>query len=1001
MKRLLAWLIVSIMAFTPIFSLADDWREGGAVEPEQENNQPVILMAAGSVSENSGDKAAAPEVTLSAPASLEIGQDLTVVMNAIGADSMVLYYADDSTAEYAAHTSGNVAGTESYSYRPRFAAHISWRLEAVFGTETITRTAYTEVVETKAPLEEAVIHAASSVTLGSAYSFSFDAVENAEQYSVIVSDGTNWLMMESHAPGEVITLSADQLAVGEYDINVISSAVGAVSSYSHFAFSVIQETPQEPVNPSQVELNVPAQSKVRGSLAVSVSAPGADEVALYLQADYDEGSEAESVFWQSTSETSFSASIMPFSTGSMNWRLTARYGTQWVEKTAVTVIPKPDTSLAPVTISAPATVDLGQDFSFSFSAVDGADQYYYDVYSPSENRLTNGSTFEANVSFTVPGSLVTENGTYRIVVSAFGAGANGSVSEFSVQGGSAEKNVELSAPATALTFEEIDVAYAAPGADKIVLGGEISNENGTTASVEYMIWYGSAASPYHTYVPFESPLTVTWIVTAYYADGEIVVKTAQTVVSASGALEGTVISVPGQVAPGQSVTYTFEAVENAETYACDVFDGEGYLIDHYECEAPEAITVSDLHEGDYYIVIYARAKGYRESVSTASFQVGQAGQSRVAELGMVSSVVKVGNTLELILNAPEATWVELWQIEASGSETLLYEVSGGVSNYHYSLTLETAGALAFRMNAVFGLETEERNLALDVDPADETPSDDPSQEPDETPTEAPTEEPTVEPTAAPTDAPAEQPTPAPTFIPTAAPTPRPTATPIFHTHVWYISRTTPATCAQSGVTEYACLGCNETRQELTPRTAHTFGAYTAVGDGTHRSVCSVCGAEQVKACEIVETAINGIPFHVCTVCGDMELLQNDRQEDTLAAVIENASIQASPNSAPLPANVALVVEDLTDILMEENDQGMVFTVALVRDGQEVPLAGMAIISLPVDPAFQPEGIKLFRLLENGEMGELPFTYDAEKELLVFETGRLGLFMLLPEAAILY
>ena len=102
----------------------------------------------------------------------------------------------------------------------------------------------------------------------------------------------------------------------------------------------------------------------------------------------------------------------------------------------------------------------------------------------------------------------------------------------------------------------------------------------------------------------------------------------------------------------------------------------------------------------------------------------------------------------------------------------------------------------------------------------------------------------------------------------------------------YVAAVAPTCGAEGNVEYWRCTVCgklfsdaageNEITLESTviPATGnHTFGAYVSNNDGTHKHVCSVCGAEETENCTYTDVVTapteteQGYTTHTCTVCG--------------------------------------------------------------------------------------------------------------------------------------
>ena len=102
----------------------------------------------------------------------------------------------------------------------------------------------------------------------------------------------------------------------------------------------------------------------------------------------------------------------------------------------------------------------------------------------------------------------------------------------------------------------------------------------------------------------------------------------------------------------------------------------------------------------------------------------------------------------------------------------------------------------------------------------------------------------------------------------------------------YVAAVAPTCGAEGHSAYYRCTVCgklfsdaageNEITMESTvlPATGnHTFGAYVSNNDGTHKHVCSVCGAEEAENCTYTDVVTpptateQGYTTHTCEICG--------------------------------------------------------------------------------------------------------------------------------------
>ena len=83
-----------------------------------------------------------------------------------------------------------------------------------------------------------------------------------------------------------------------------------------------------------------------------------------------------------------------------------------------------------------------------------------------------------------------------------------------------------------------------------------------------------------------------------------------------------------------------------------------------------------------------------------------------------------------------------------------------------------------------------------------------------------------------------------------------------HKHSWdkgVITR--EATCTENGIMTYTCSTCGETKREVISQTGHSF-KYEAIGDGTHKKICSKCDYQLMENCDKVKDGNK----YVCSKC---------------------------------------------------------------------------------------------------------------------------------------
>ena len=213
--------------------------------------------------------------------------------------------------------------------------------------------------------------------------------------------------------------------------------------------------------------------------------------------------------------------------------------------------------------------------------------------------------------------------------------------------------------------------------------------------------------------------------------------------------------------------------------------------------------------------------------------------------------------------------------------------------------------------------------------------------------------------------------------------------------------TTEATCTEEGVFTYTCKNCGKTRTEAIPAIGHSFEGYVSNGDGTHQRAClNGCGEIMVDNCDYQPTAMNGMDVEICFMCGSVKLapavvatLEKAVQSEKLAKPVENAQLMDAP------ADLTVTVVNI-DFSQNDADILRLFTVSLAANGEKTVLETPVRISIPVSEQMvellSGQGMTLFRLLESGEIVEIP--YEIIEGKLVFEIDQGGVFFFQPVEA---
>lgn len=692
------------------------------------------------------------ELTASAT-SVETGVDYTLTVNAPRADSATLY--EDGKAVSARTFNKNTAGTHTY------------RLEAAFGSGTLTEEVTVTVTATKGKLAQATVTVPDTVEQKDGVSFTVGAADNAARYTVSVYDAANKAVLEDTAEtAKTYQIEAAKLTAGEYRIVVLAEASGYEASTAEKSFTVTASAEHVAALAAD-KTEVPLGTDV----VLTLSAPEADSAVLYSKVGDAEEQEEKS--W--TGEIPATYTVTCEEEARVAYRLAARWGEETVNSSPVFVNYVSDALEAPdLTLSA-AAVKAGEQVKLDVKAVEHATNYYIAVCEPSGEVKTETSAKE-NADFTVninTGSLPA--GLYNIVVKAQAEGFTESESSIPfrvvdvvlaadplIVDVGAEYTVTVTAEdaeavnlfregeeipvdewedGEKFTFtdssdEETEYVYTAEAR----YGDKWFTSNTVTVQVKNVVKLTASAATVETgteytihgvaedaesSVLYEDDTAVSgagpdWKFTKFAAgqytyrlEGKYgdTVKKAEitvTVAASKGALAKAALDVAATVEQSENLRITLGAVPNATSYEMIIYDATGKAVARVTSPRVGISTLSTagaLPVGQYRVAVTAKAAGYDQSVSEKDFSIVETVDHTLTITASKTSVTTL-EAFTLTLTAPGASAMELVGVNQAG-ETVYYDTweSGGtqIASPYYAF----ADIITYTLRGQFGSDWEE------------------------------------------------------------------------------------------------------------------------------------------------------------------------------------------------------------------------------------------------------------------------------------------------------
>ncbi|MBQ9721255.1 MAG: hypothetical protein IJV64_11260, partial [Oscillospiraceae bacterium] len=511
----------------------------------------------------------------------------SVTISATDADSVTLYvthaYSDGHTDESTlVNWFGSVDTTITESqYTPM---QVTYRLEAVFGEETVEDTATVSVIS-YGWLDTVTVNVPRRIDLGSDLTFSIGEVANAASYEVFLWSSTGSTLLDQwYSFAGEITLSADLMQTeGDYLLAVQPHADGyesPPSSSVKFTVGTIDKTVSISVSKTDV--------LVYESFTISASAPHADSVTIYKRTITPEIDYGYSIESQAAGTWETRATLA----GQLEYKITAIFDGEEISDSVTLNVSSYGQLDTPVITGVPSESDAGSDVTFTIEATPNATEYQIGlIHRTTHNYLYSGSTAEAG-SFTIPGEYFAAEGIYDLSVWAIGQGYTDSPSaSFMIKVGELDLTATLSvSKSNLLVGEHLDIIVNAPNADSVSIYFRDMYDNGGVSEYQWLAVEGGVNDTFG--YRENNPLQKDIRLEAYF-DGELVTDSVTVTVTAYGQTGSpTVTGVPSQIEVGEGFTFSIAGVPDVMEYLYYVTSSTGETVCDAYLYADGSATIS-------------------------------------------------------------------------------------------------------------------------------------------------------------------------------------------------------------------------------------------------------------------------------------------------------------------------------------------------------------------------------------------------------------------------
>lgn len=460
----------------------------------------------------------------------------------------------------------------------------------------------TEVPVLGAPqLATPTFTAPAAVSAGEDVPLQIAKVENAEHYEFSLfagyypnqvphegeplwNDGRHFQDLRS------VTIPGYMLDAGVYTIQTAVFRDGYESAYYQHRLDVSGVRPAAPTVTADKTEVYHGQS-----VRLDLYAPGAEGAAI-LRTASNGVSEAN---WWSTYTTALDENGRGYRSISLDdsaldgythsFRVCVIVNGQWSEFATVSCLQKAREPIAPVVITAPATIEAGCELELTFEGVEHAENYrvYYErVYDDTRYHLASGLDLPGKV-LTIPGYNLMA-GTYRILVEAESAeyGESESVVTFTVTGSRPLAPSAAVDKTTVATRENFTFTIDSTGGEmlrsRVNEGSYTTSHDNINVIEDATIW----ATSHYSVGEYNYSFSL-------FKDGKWSAWSEPIHISVSDhALAAPTLSLPSSLSAGRDLTVNVGTVSNAEYYNVSLYNRAGNRLASIRLNSSEAGAVT-------------------------------------------------------------------------------------------------------------------------------------------------------------------------------------------------------------------------------------------------------------------------------------------------------------------------------------------------------------------------------------------------------------------------
>lgn len=522
-------------------------------------------------------------------------------------------------------------------------------------------TTVSEQIQSMEPeyLDPAVLHANESYKGGEYIELSFDTVENASYYEWGLYRDDFLLQTGGSYGTDSYTCYGFDLGPGEYRyyVNAYDYYYYTYqSSYAEVTFTITDEwDPAPEVTPETEPL------RIRNNATFIIDTEDAEEVILeyniHTGDSYWDSNRIEigvtdvQTFWQYYLDDYLEGATFDLS-------VRVKRNNQWTAWNRLSYVIQGLPTLDQAVLHANETYDAGKNFVLSFDAVPNATYYEWRLEN-ADHQIYGGSGSEPSGLFCYGYDL--EPGEYRFYVNAQAEGYSMSTAETTVTiTGSKQAAPEVTVDKTTVyEYEDYHFAVQTSGAES--LRYRLTWEDGSIYNTGVFSIEGAVTqctfsrdfSLYHAFATFRNGAWSAW--------SEPILVTIQP----RPILEQPAVTILNQGGAGADIEFSFEPVENAETYYARLYNGDQY--NDYVWESWNVVPNEINHvpgytinSGSFYTLhVESQASVWQPGIATRTIETATGEREEGPAVTSEKEILRIRDTASFIIDTTDTEKLNL------------------------------------------------------------------------------------------------------------------------------------------------------------------------------------------------------------------------------------------------------------------------------------------------------------------------------------------------------